>query len=193
MKRHRIVVISLVVGGLALAGFSGAALAQAPLEPVQHVYPDSPYGEIQQAIDNGGTVYFERLTDKTRQPADYNQVASRTPDLPPKTSLDAKEMGFFIGRNGKDVDIIGVLGPNGERPKINGGTLVFRVGTMAGMGVFGLPVNFKIENLELFNPDLSAAGGLYSRVGLELINVIGTRTTINNCKITVTGKEEDAR
>jgi hypothetical protein len=108
MRRHLIVTLAFLSGGY--------ALAQAPLEPVQHVYPDSTLAEIQQAIDSGGTVYFERLTKTTKEYGDYNQVASSTPDVPANPPK-----GFNIGKNGKDVNIIGVLGPNGERPKINGG------------------------------------------------------------------------
>jgi hypothetical protein len=165
------------------------AFAARPLEPVQHVYPDSTLEEIQQAIDNGGTVLFDRLTKQTRQYGEYNQVASSTPDLPPTTANPAK--GFNIGKNGKDVNIIGLLGPNGERPKINGGTAVFRVGTFAGFGFLGLPVSFKIENLELYNPDMTAASGLYSRIGIWVMNALGAQSRINNCKITITGKESD--
>ncbi len=90
-----------------------------------------------------------------------------TPNVPPSPA-EAFNEGFFIGRNGNDVDIIGVLGPDGERPKINGGTIVFRVGVFPDMGVYGLPVSFTIENLELFNPDIAYPNALYSRVALIL-------------------------
>lgn len=191
MTQHFVSKITLVLGSIAAAIGGGIAQAQTPLEPRQHVYPDSTQQEIQQAIDNGGTVYFERFTKATHQYGEYNQIASSRPDVAPQTSAEVKNNGYFVGRNGKDVDIIGVLGPAGERPKMNGGTVPFRIGTMAGYGFFGLPVNFKIENLEIFNPDLTAPGGMYSRIAIWAINVIGKRSIVNNCKITITGKETD--
>ncbi len=179
--------LSVTVFGLLLGS---AAMAQTVLQPVQHVYPDSTLAEIQQAIDTGGTVYFERLTKAAKEVKDYNQVASSTPDLPPTTDNPAK--GFNIGTNGKDVHIIGMLGVNGERPKINGGTIVFRVGQFAGFGFTGLPVSFRIENLELFNPDMAGPASLYARIGIWVLNALGAEGTVNNCKITITGKEADS-
>ena len=164
-----------------LTGTWNPVPAQTPLQPVHHVYPTSTLQEIQQAIDDGGTVFFHD--------GEYNQIASSTPDLPPTPANPAK--GFNIGKYGNDVNIIGLPGPNGERPKINGGTVAFRVGLLPGYGFAGLPVNFSIENLELFNPDLAGPDVLYSRVGIFVVDRIGTRTTIRNCKITVTGKDTD--
>ena len=98
--------------------------------------------------------------------------------------------GFNIGKNGKDVDIIGVLGPDGERPRINGGTFPFRVGAFAPLGFVGQPVNFRIENLELNNPDIGGAP-MYPRVGIWVLNTAGSQSTIHNCKITIIGKDTD--
>ena len=165
-----------------MAGLVGAwNLASAQTPPVQHIYPHSTLQEIQQAIDNGGTVFFHY--------GEYNQIASSTPDLPPTPANPAK--GFNIGKYGKDVNIIGLSGPNGERPKINGGTVAFRVGLFPEYGFVGLPVNFRIENLELLNPDLHQAGTQYSRLGIFVRGVLGAQTTITNCKIIVTGKDTD--
>ena len=172
------------IWGTAFMLLSGAS--RTPLQPEQHVYPDSTLAEIQQAIDNGGTVYFEYLTRQTRQYAEYNQIASASPDLPASPTNPPK--GFNIGANGKDVDIIGVLGDNGERPRINGGVVPFRIGIFPGLGFAGLPVNFRIENLELYNPDMNT---LNWRIGIWAINVAGSQSTINNCKITITGKDTD--
>jgi hypothetical protein len=190
MKRHMILTVALLLGSAAtlLVAVPGVALAQIPLQPVQYVYPDSTLAEIQQALDTGGTVYFDRLTKVSRQYGEYNQVARNFPDLPPSSSDPAK--GFNVGTYGKEVHIIGLLGPNRERPKINGGTIVFRIGTLASVGFLGLPVDFRIENLELFNPDLGMPQLLYSRIGIW-INILGARSTVHNCKITVTGKETD--
>jgi hypothetical protein len=189
MKSSLIVIVAVLSGIAAtLIGVPGTALAQGPLQPVQYVYPDSTLDEIQQAIDSGGTVYFDRLTRLSRQYGDYNQVARTYPDLPPSPGDPAK--GFNVGRYGRDVNIIGLLGPNGERPKIRGGTVVFRVGIFGALGFSGRPVSFKIENLELFNPDLGPPPTLYSRVGVW-INLIGAQSTINNCKITISGKAAD--
>lgn len=189
MKRNLIVMVAFLLGGTAtLIGVPGVALAQRPLQPVQHVYPDSTLEEIQQALDNGGTVYFDRLTKQSRVYREYNQVARIYPDLPPSTTDPAR--GFNIGTFGKDVSIIGLLGPRGERPKINGGTVVFRAGRFPSLGFLGFPVNFRIENLELFNPDLGLPALLYSRIGIW-INELGAQSTVKNCKITITGKETD--
>jgi hypothetical protein len=158
----------------------GRAWAQTPIEPVQHVYPQSTLEEIQRAIDNGGTVYFHA--------GEYHQIRRNAPDLPPTSSDPAK--GFNIGKYGKDVDIIGVPGPDGERPHIYGGTVAFRVGRFPSLGFTGLPVNFRIENLELFNPDLGSPLQIYSRIGVW-VNLLGARSTIRNCKFTVTGKDTD--
>jgi len=174
-----------------LLGLPGATLARIELEPVQHVYPDSTYQEIQQAIDNGGTVYFHRLTRLTGQYGEYDQIASSTPDVPATSMAAARDKGFFIGKFGKDVDIIGILAPNGSRPKINGGTVVFRVGIFARMGILGLPVNFRIENLELANPDMADAPLMKSRIGIMVVSVLGAQSIINNCKFTIIGKQTD--
>jgi hypothetical protein len=155
------------------------------------VYPDSTYEEIQQALDTGGTVYFHRQTRQTAEYGEYNQIKSSTPDVPAATMADVRDKGFFLGKNGRDVDVIGVLGPNGERPKINGGTIPFRVGAFLRMGLLGLPMNFRIENLELVDPDMADAPLFYSRIGVMVVSVLGAQSTVNNCKITVTGKETD--
>jgi hypothetical protein len=187
MQRHWIVISGLLLWGFpTLVGCWGASAAE--LQPVQYVYPDSTLAEIQQALDDGGTVYFDSLTKQSRQYAEYNQVARSAPDLPPTPNDPAK--GFNVGAKGKDVNIIGLLGPNGERPRINGGTVMFRVGRWPVFGFLGLPINFRIENLELFNPDLGPQAMLYSRIGIS-INYLGAQSTINNCKITITGKEGD--
>lgn len=129
MKRLR-ASVTCVAAVVAAASF---ALAQSPLQPVQYVNPSSTLQEIQQALDNGGTVFF--------QYGEYNQILSSTPDLPPSPANPAKSLA--IGRNGKDVNVIGLLSPNGQRPRINGGNVVFRVGSV------GKAVNFRIENLEI--------------------------------------------
>jgi hypothetical protein len=181
-------VACLLVGAGTLAAMPSANPAPFPLQPVQDVYPDSTYEQIQQAIDNGGTVYFHRLTRSSGEDGEYDQLTRIAPDLPPTAEDPAK--GFNVGRYGRDVEIIGLLGPNGERPKINGGTVVFRVGVFPGLGAAGLPVSFRIANLELSNPDLGPAATAFSRIGIW-VNTLGARSTIDNCKITVTGKETD--
>lgn len=172
-----------------LAGFSCALIlggTRTPLQPEQHVYPDSTLEEIQAAIDNGGTVYFEFLTRQSRKYGEYNQIASASPDLPPSAANLLK--GFNVGMKGRDVDIIGILGDNGERPRINGGTIPFRIGSFPGFGLNGPPVNFRIENLELYNPDMQT---LNWRIGIWVLNGLAERSVINNCKITVTVKDSD--
>ncbi len=135
MKRHLFVVVASVLSGTtALVGAPTLAQAKTPREPVHYVSPDSTYEDIQQAIDEGGTVYFEY--------GEYDQLAD-----PPR--------GFNLGANGMDVDIVGHLGPGGERPRINGGNVVFRVGIIPFVGFSGQPVSFRIENLEL--PSAQAA------------------------------------
>jgi len=190
MKRLKIMsaVILFLAAVAALPGLWGVAFAATPLEPVQYVYPDSTLEEIQQAIDTGGTVYFDRLTKHTRQYGEYNQVASRTPDLAP--TPDNPAQGFNIGKHGKAVRLIGLLGPWGERPKINGGTATFRVGRFPSLGFAGAPVSFRLENLEIHNPDLGGPQALYSRIGLW-VNMLGAQSIINNCQFTVTGKDSD--
>ncbi len=185
MKRHLLISTALLLGSAA-----GTALAGTPRQPVQDVYPDSTYEEIQQAIDTGGTVYFHRLTKQTNEYGEYNQLATDTPDVPPSTPDDVMNKGFMVGRYRNDVDIIGVLGPDGERPRINGGMVPFRVNTFPHIGVLTVPVNFKIENLEILNPDMYLPHTLYSRIGIW-VTEIAAQSTINNCKITVTGKETD--
>jgi hypothetical protein len=165
------VLVAVWVAGT-MAGFTDGANAQAVLGPVQYVNPSSTLQEIQNALNTGGTVLFEY--------GDYYQIASSTPDVPP-TPATAK--GFNIGRYGEDVNVIGLTGPNGERPRIHGGNVAFRVNIQ--------PVNFKIENLEICNPDLSTSGLLNSRVGILVLNVLGSQSVINNCRITITGKSTD--
>lgn len=148
----------------AMAGFIGQANAQALLLPVQYVNPGSTLQEIQAAIDNGGTVFFEY--------GEYNQIKSPTPNLPNTGNA------FYLGRNGHEVHIIGVTDPDGARPKINGGSIAFRI---------PFPVNFKIENIEMSNPDVAGVG----RIGIMVFDALGTQVTINNCKITITGNDSD--
>jgi len=63
MKRYLTVLVAFLLGAaVTLVGVPGLAFAETPLQPVQYVYPDSTLDEIQQAIDNGGTVYFDRFT-----------------------------------------------------------------------------------------------------------------------------------
>ncbi len=184
--------LSLLISTALLFGSAvGTALAQMPRQPVQDVFPDSSFEEIQQAIDTGGTVYFHRLTKQTNDYGEYNQIASSTPDIPAPSMVAVRDKGFFIGKYGNDVDIIGVLGPDGERPRINGGTIPFRVGAFSRMGILGLPVNFRIENLEIFNPDMADGPLAYSRIGVMVATTIGAQSTINNCKFTIKGKESD--
>jgi hypothetical protein len=173
MKRMRMLgaigalVVAAWVAG-AMAGFTGEASAQALLQPVQYVNPASPLQQIQAAIDNGGTVFFEY--------GEYNQIKSPTPNIPNTGN------GFYLGRYGHEVHIIGVTDPDGARPKIYGGSLAFRS---------PFPVNFTIENIEISNPDMAGAGLFYSRIGIMVLDALGTEVTINNCKITVTGNDID--
>lgn len=178
MKRQCVVMLVMVPIGTAVPALvAGDVRAQTPLEPVQYVYPDSSHADIQQALDSGGTVYFDRLTSQTRQYGEYNQLAD-------------EPWGFHVGAMGRDVHVIGLLGPNGERPRINGGKVVFRAGRNPILGLFGLlPVSFKIENLELFHPDL-ATPFLASRIGIW-VTALGARSVVNNCRITIIGNTTD--
>jgi len=159
----------------AMAGFTGQASAQALLQPVQYVNPGSTLQQIQAAIDNGGTVFFEY--------GEYNQLKSTSPGTPNTGK------SFNSGKYGNEVHIIGLPASDGTRPKINGGSVPFKIGIFSDFP--GLPVNFKIENIEISNPDMAGAGLLYSRIGIMVLDALGTQVTINHCKITITGNESD--
>jgi hypothetical protein len=189
MKRSLILLTALLVGtAAAMLGSEGVGQAQSPsraaahaveLEPVCTVSSASTLGDIQTCLDNGGTVYF--------QYGEYHQVESSAPDLPPSPANPPKS--FSIGAYGRDVHIIGLPGPRGERPKIIGGAPTFRMGIFPVVGFYGLPASFRIENLEIFNPDR-----VYSydtRVGIWVLDALGAETSIVKCRITVTGRDTD--
>jgi hypothetical protein len=188
MKRSLTLVTALLAGCAAAVFGSWGAQAQShpraaahafELEPVQYVSPESTLAEIQLAIDNGGTVYFEY--------GEYRQVASAAPDLPPSPANPPRS--FSIGAYGRDVHVVGLPGPNGERPKIFGGAPTFRMGVFPGFGFSGLPVKFRIENLEIFNPD--RVPYYDTRVGIWVLDALGAETSIVKCRITVTGRDTD--
>jgi len=131
MKRAKIpgtmgaLVVAAWVAGT-MGGFMGKVNAQALLQPVQYVNPGSTLLQMQAAIDSGGTVFFEY--------GEYNQIKSPTPNVP------GTGKGFSLGVYGKEVQIIGLTAQDGARPKINGGSIPFRI---------MFPVNFTIENIEI--------------------------------------------
>ncbi len=162
--------IAAVAGAAALCGVARAARAQkAPARSIE-VWPTDSYQTIQAAIDNGGTVHFHLGT--------YTQLKSPTPSIP------STGKSFHIGRGMQDVDIVGEIGKNGERPIISGGNIPFRVQYK--------PIRFKIENMEIFQPDVAGGGPKNSRIGVfiyadEKTGPTFISGTVNNCKVTIDG------
>ncbi len=109
------------------------------------VNPGTPISTIQTYADEGGSIYFE--------PGDYNWGTTGS---------------IFVGRQGRDLEVIGIPHASGDRPKIIGGLNPFRCSDRVFM---------RIRNMEFFNP-----------MGLAAILVTTSNgAEVRGCKFEVSG------